>query len=328
MARVKILTTGGTIASKVDPQTGGAKPALSGQELLDTVPGLAGAAEVEVETVCNLPSFGVHPEIWLLLARKVRKALQEEGFDGVVVTHGTDTMEETAFFLDLTAEGEKPVVLTGAQRNASYFDPDGPRNLLQAVQVAASPGAAGQGAMIVFNGKINAARDATKTHTSHVETFQAGEHGFLGSVEMGAVRFYRQRLRRQTFPLPPGLPRVDIIPTYPGHDELFFQTVLAAGAEGAVVQAYGLGNGSKVLQWGVEALITAGVPTVIASRVPIGITAPEYAIPDVGGGGLDLFRAGAIFGHDLSPGKARVLLMVALTARQDMDRLREIFSTI
>lgn len=329
MARIKILSTGGTIASKVDPATGGARPALSGSELLESVPGLADVAQIEVENVCSLPGFGVYPEIWLQVARRAEAALHEEGFDGVVVTHGTDTMEETAFYLDLTVTGDKPIVLTGAQRNASYFDPDGPRNLLNAVMVAASPQAAGQGAMIVFNGKINAARDVTKVHTSHVEAFQSYEHGYLGTVEMGAVRFYRRRMERQIFfPITETLPRVDIIPTYPGHDDIFFQAVLAAGSDGAIVQAYGLGNGTPALQWGVEALLTAGIPTVIASRVPMGVTAPEYAIPDGGGGGVDLLRAGAIYGHDLSPNKARVLMMAALGTNPDRARLQDIFQTI
>lgn len=328
MARIKILSTGGTIASKVDPATGGARPALSGRELLDSVPGLADVAEIEVENVCSLPGFGVYPDIWLQVAERARVALHEEGFDGVVVTHGTDTMEETAFFLDLTVAGDKPVVLTGAQRNASYFDPDGPRNLLNAVMVAASPKASGQGAMIVFNGKINAARDVTKVHTSHVEAFQSYEHGYLGTVEMGAVRFHRRRMERQLFPIPEKLPRVDIIPTYPGHDDLFFQAVIRAGSDGAIVQAYGLGNGTPALQRGVESLLSAGIPTVIASRVPMGVVAPEYAIPDGGGGGVDLLRAGAIYGHDLSPNKARVLLMAALGTTRDRAKLQEMFQTI
>jgi L-asparaginase len=180
--RIKVLATGGTIASKIDPESGGAKPALTGEDLVDAVPGIEAWGKIEVEDVANIPSDYIGPDIWKRMAARVNTVLREEDIQGVVITHGTDTLEETAYFLDLTVNSPKPVVLTGAQRNASERDCDGPRNLLNAVRIAADQGAVGMGVMVSLNGQINAARDVTKGHTFAVETFNSGLKGFLGEV--------------------------------------------------------------------------------------------------------------------------------------------------
>src|SRR5262245_16275271 len=169
---VVVLATGGTIASKFDPEKGGLVPALTGADLVQAVPDLKGIARVDVEQFSNIGSADMTPEIWKSLAKRVNELLSEADVTGVVITHGTDTMEETAYFLDLTVTSSKPVILVGAQRAASYFDTDGPRNLLNAVRVATSPEAVGKGAMVVMNGQINAAREVTKTNTIEAETFR------------------------------------------------------------------------------------------------------------------------------------------------------------
>jgi L-asparaginase len=168
---VALLSTGGTIASKQDPVKGGYVPALSGEDLVSAVPAIKKIAQIEVEQVSNISSSDMTPEIWIHLAGRVQELLAKPEITGVVITHGTNTLEETAFLLDLTTTSTKPVILVGAQRPASDPDSDGPRNLLNAVRVAVSSEALNKGVMVVMNGQINAARDVTKTNTSQVETF-------------------------------------------------------------------------------------------------------------------------------------------------------------
>src|SRR5579864_3586205 len=198
---IGVLSTGGTIASRQDPAKGGYVPALSGEDLVAAVPAIKKIAQIQVEQISNIPSPDMTPEIWLRLAGRINELLARPEIAGVVVTHGTDTLEETAYFLDLTIISSKPVILVGAQRPASDPDSDGPRNLLDAIRVATAPEAVGKGAMIVMNGQINAARDVTKTNTSQVETFRSLEFGALGVVDEEKVRFYRAPERRQTIPL-------------------------------------------------------------------------------------------------------------------------------
>src|SRR5215467_13185955 len=173
LPNVVILSTGGTIASKTDPVKGGYVPALSGEDLVAAVPGTRKVAQIQVEQISNISSTDMTPEIWLRLAGRVNELLAKPETAGIVVTHGTNTLEETAYFLDLTIISNKPVILVGAQRPASDPDSDGPRNLLDAIRVATAPEAVGKGAMIVMNGQVNAARDVTKTNTSQVETFRS-----------------------------------------------------------------------------------------------------------------------------------------------------------
>src|SRR5919201_689068 len=180
---VVLLATGGTIAMKIDPVKQAPVPAISGEDLVATVPEIAKVAHIEVKNLSNVPSDYMDPERWSALARAAEEALARREVAGVVVSHGTDTLEETAWFLDLTVASDKPIVLIGAQRNASEKDFDGPRN------------------------QLNAAREATKTNTSSVETFQSGDFGFLGYADVDRVVFYRAPLRRQHVPLqapPPG----------------------------------------------------------------------------------------------------------------------------
>ncbi|MDR3074186.1 MAG: asparaginase, partial [Deltaproteobacteria bacterium] len=169
-AKVVVFTTGGTIAMRRDPELGGAVPAVSGPELIEAVPPLADVCPVEVREFSNIPSPHFTPERMYALARTVEEALAEPDVAGVVITHGTDTMEETAYLLDLFLEGDKPVCLTGAMRSAAEISPDGPGNILCAVRCAASPAARGMGALIVMNEEVHAAREATKTHSANPKT--------------------------------------------------------------------------------------------------------------------------------------------------------------
>lgn len=305
---------------------------MSGEDLVAAVPGLkdvripglkdVSEVEVEVEQFSNIPGDYFTPDLWLKLSRRVNELLDRSDVSGLVITHGTDTMEETAFFLDLTLQSEKPVVLTGAQRNASEPDADGPCNILDSVRVAASPQAKNKGVMICLNGQINSARYATKTHTYGVETFQSGEVGFLGVVTPTGITFYHEPLYRRTFKVERVEPVVDIIAAYSGIDSRLIDAAVGSGAGGVVVQAMGIGNLSDGIYDGIVRAIRKGVPVVISTRVHRGRVVPLYSFQ---GGGKSTLEAGAIFAGDLSPQKARILLMIALGLTRDLSEIRGIF---
>jgi L-asparaginase len=319
----QLIATGGTIAMKIDPVTRAPIPALTGEDLVASVPGLASVAAVRVENLFNIPSPHINPSRWLQLRESIARALDSDAVGGVVVTHGTDTMEETAYLVDLTVRSEKPVVFVGAQRNASEPDFDGPRNLLNAVRICVAPEARGKGTLIALNNEINAARETTKTHTSSVETFKSGEFGLLGVVDHDRVVFQRTPIRRQYIELAGRpLPRVDIVPMYAGADGTLLQAAVASGARGLVIQALGWGNVNEEMYQAIENAIKAGVPVVVSTRVPNGRVLPVYGFI---GGGQTLKEAGVVFADNLSPQKARILLMLTLQKTTDARAIQEVF---
>src|SRR5712692_1986635 len=324
---VSLIATGGTIAMKIDPVKKAPVPAISGEDLVATVPEIAQVARVEVQNLSNVPSDYMDPDRWVQLQKAVSESLAQKEVAGVIVSHGTDTLEETAWFLDLTVDSEKPVVLIGAQRNASEKDFDGPRNLLNAARICVAPGARRMGAMIALNNQINAAREAVKTHTSDVETFKSGDFGLLGMADNDRVVWYRAPLRRQQVPLRPlaegqHLPRVDIVAMYGGADGALVRAAVAAGAKGLVIQALGWGNMNVPMFEAVKEQIAKGVPVVISTRVWNGRVLPNYGFE---GGGKTLQQAGAIFADNLSPQKARILLMLALQTTSKAAELQKLF---
>jgi L-asparaginase len=263
------------------------------------------------------------PEHWVGIQKAAIKALSTEDVAGVMISHGTDTLEETAYFLDLTIASDKPIVLVGAQRNASEPDFDGPRNLINATRICVSPQARGKGVMIALNNQINAAREATKTNTSDVETFKSGEFGFLGVVDPDRVVFHRTPERRQYIALKDGpLPRVDIVAIYAGVDETQVRAAGAAGAKGIVIQALGLGNVNIPVFEAMKEAIKRGIVVVISTRVPNGRVLPVYGTM---GGGQTLKEAGAVFADNLSPQKARILLMLALQNTSNAVEIQRLF---
>jgi L-asparaginase len=307
---VVFIATGGTIAMKVDPVKHAPVPAISGEDLLSTVPEVAKYAMVEVKNVSNVPSDYMDPARWTALTREVKTALSRSDVAGVIISHGTDTLEETAYWLDLTVDSEKPVVLIGAQRNASESDFDGPRNLLNAVRIAVDPQSRSKGALLVMNSQINAAREVTKTHTSSVETFKSGDFGFLGEVDFDRIVYWRSPLRRQHVPIKTdAMPYVEIVPMYGGADGYLIKAALDHGAKGFVIQGLGWGNVNQSMFAAIKDAIARGVPVVVASRVPNGRVLPNYGWE---GGGKTLVEAGVVMGDDLSPQKARILLMLLL----------------
>jgi L-asparaginase len=322
---IGVLSTGGTIASRQDPAKGGYVPALSGEDLVAAVPAIKKVAQIQVEQISNIPSPDMTPEIWRRLAGRINELLARPEIAGIVVTHGTDTLEETAYFLDLTIISNKPVILVGAQRPASDPDSDGPRNLLDAIRVATAPEAIGKGAMIVMNGQINAARDVTKTNTSQVETFRSLEFGAIGTVDAEKVRLYRAPLRRQTFTVDSTtkLGRVEIVMSYAGADGLLIRSLVRDNSiQGLVVSGTGLGDVSGTMFDAIQEFRARGIPIVISTRVPTGRVFPLSAGK---GSALTLRQIGCVLADNLSPQKARILLILGLTKTRDPEMLQKYF---
>ena len=320
-----LIATGGTIAMKIDPIKQAPVPAISGEDLLATVPDVSKYARVEVKNLSNVPSDYMDPPRWIALTKEVEAALERPEVAGVIVSHGTDTLEETAWWLDLTVNSEKPIILIGAQRNASEKDFDGPRNLLNAVRICVDPASKGKGAMIALNDQINAARDVTKTHTSNVETFKSGDFGFLGFVDFDRVIFARAPLRRQHIALKSDFaPYVEIVGMYGGADGRLVKAAVDQGAKGIVIEGLGWGNVNQPMFAAIKDALAKSVPVVIASRVPNGRVLPNYGFE---GGGKTLVDAGAVMADDLSARKARILLMLLLQNEvNDQKGLQAAFS--
>jgi L-asparaginase len=309
--RVVVVSTGGTIAMRPDPETGKLVPAVSGDELVEML-AWPEAPPLSLDDVVSVPSFDVHGALALRLARRVVE--HASGGAPTVVTHGTDTMEETAYLVDLLLPADAaPVAFTGAQRGAEERDADGPRNLRDAITVATAPDAAGLGALVVFAGEVHAARDARKVHTSALAAFASPGYGPLGHVDAGAARFRRRPSRREPLPVPDELAPVDLIRLHAGSDARFLRTAVESGARAIVLEGTGRGNANDAVVEGVREAVAAGVAVVVCSRCLAGRVEPVYGR----GGGRDLAEAGALFAGDLAGPKARVLLQVALGAGLD-----------
>jgi L-asparaginase len=324
---VRFIATGGTIAMKVDPLTQGVVPAIAGDDLMASIPDAGRYARIEVDNFSNITANYITNDWWAKLTRSVTEALSRPEVAGAVVAQGTDTLEETAYWLDLTVDSAKPVVLIGAQRNASSPDFDGPRNLLNAIRIAVCREARGKGVMVAMNNQINAARSVTKTHTANVETFQGGNFGWLGEVWDDRVVFSRAPLRRMYVPIVgeagEDWPAVHIFPMYAGADGMFIRHAVDNGTRGVVVQAAGMGNMNVSMFEAVKYALAKGVPVVVATRVPNGRTMPVYGYD---GGGKTTFDAGAIMAGDLNPQKAKILLTLLLhNGVRDCAALRDVF---
>ena len=307
---VQFLATGGTIAMKIDPVKNAPVPAISGDDLLATVPDIGKYATIEVNNLSNVPSDYMDPTRWIQLTKATQAALDRQEVSGVIVSHGTDTLEETAFWLDLTVRSSKPVVLIGAQRNASSSDFDGPRNLLNAARIAVDAQSKDKGVMLAMNNQINSARYVRKTHTGNVETFNSGEFGFIGEVYPDRVIYTNSPLRRQTIPIRTDkMPEVEIVAMYGGADGAALRSAVDRGVKGVVVQALGMGNMNAPMFEAVKYAMSKNVPVVVSTRVYNGRVLPSYGFV---GGGKTTFDAGAVMADDLSPQKARILLMLLL----------------
>ena len=310
---VVVVSTGGTITMRPEPGTGKLVPVLAGDELVEML-GWPDAPPLELDDFVSVPSFDVHGELALLLARRVVDHAARPGVRGVVVPHGTDTMEESVYLVDRLLDADTPVVFTGAQRGADQPDADGPRNLRDAIRLAASEDARGLGALVVFAGEIHPAREARKVNTSALRAFDSPGYGPIGHVDDDAVSLRRSPLRAPVLPPPKRLAKVDLHRLYAGSDDRFVRHSLETGAEAVVLEGTGRGNANEHVVESVREASAQGIPVVVCSRCAVGRVEPVYGR----GGGRDLEEAGALFAGDLAGPKVRVLLQIALGAGLDV----------
>jgi len=320
--KVVVVATGGTIAMRYDPVRNGVFPAVTGSELVEAVPPLAAVCPVEVVEFSNIPSPHMTPVRMFELAKVVDKIAAREDVAGVVITHGTDTLEETAYLLDLVLETEKPVCLTAAMRNAAEISPDGPKNILCATMTAASPAAVGMGVMVVMNEEIHAAREVTKTHSANPKTFASPFWGPLGYVDSDRVIFRRSPLKRQKIRPKRLEPDVHLIKLVAGADDRFFKLLVEQKVKGIVVEGLGRGNVPPAVAPGIKAALGAGIPVVLTTRVFGGRVLDVYGYE---GGVKPLKAMGVILGGEISGQKARIKLMLALGITSDHQQLAGYF---
>jgi L-asparaginase len=318
---VHILFTGGTISMRIDPGTGAAVPALSGEEIVARVSGLRKEARLTLEDYSRLPGPHVTPNWMWRLRGRIAAVLEDETVDAVVVTHGTDTLEETAFLLDLTLDSSKPVVFCGAMRTVSEPGWDGPANLMAAVRTAVHPDAPRRGVLITVGEEVHAAAEAHKWHTQSLASFRS-PWGPLGVVDRGQILFHRPPFRGPQLRARRLVSEVDLHTMATGVDDALIRASLARGVRGLVIEATGCGNVPPSVLPGLRAALAARVPVVLVSRCAEGRVSPAYGYE---GGGQMLRRLGVIFGGDLPGPKARVKLMVALGLTSDPDEIRTLF---
>lgn len=304
-------------------EAGKVVPAVSGLDLMESLPGLSERADWEIHEFSNVASCNIDPMHMRALANEVeRHFLLDPLLKGIIITHGTDTLEETAYFLDVVIKDPRPVVLTASQRDASESDSDGPRNLLNAMHIALDPRALHRGVVIALNEAIHAARDVRKLHTSHVDAFDSGDIGVLGSIDTGEVIWHRKLESTVKLGVPKRLANVTICKAFTGMPAEFLR-IAQHKADAIVIEAFGRGNLPPQLIQEISDLVTKGIPVVITSRCLFGRTAPVYGYP---GGGADLERVGAWFSGHLSTEKVRLFLSIALGQGMDKKELRRILA--
>ena len=325
--RINIIGTGGSIAGiglhRFDyTQYAELGKKLTIEQSLDRIPEANDIADIQSENLISIGSGAIGPTEWLRLSQRINNLLKTEDIDGIVVTHGTATLEETAYFLQLTIKSKKPVVVTGAMRPPTAVGTDADLNLIDAIRVATSPEAVGKGVLTVLNNEIHSARDVQKANTLRVETFRANELGFLGYADSdGQVMFYREPTRRHTsasaFDVDDitDLPRVDIVYAYGGSDSLLIDAVRRNHSDGMIMTGFGSGTfPPKMLGAGAEA-VKEGIPVVLASRSTAGRTVITPRVT----------RLGFIVADNLQPQKARILLMLGLITSRNNKILQQMF---
>jgi L-asparaginase len=320
--KVAVVFTGGTISMSIDERLGAVIPSLSGAEILSMVTNIDRFAEIISVNFSALPGPHITPDIMMKLSHEVQKLLEREDITGVVITHGTDTLEETAYLLDLTLNTEKPVVMVGAMRNSSELGYDGPSNLAAAVCTVISAEACGKGVLVVMNNDVNAASEVTKTNTLRLNTFQSLEFGALGIVDNDEVIFHREVVHRQHLKPVYLEERVSLIKCAAGMDSRFIDFCVNQGDRGIVIEAMGRGNVPPLMMMGIGKAIEAGVIVVLVSRCPTGRVLGTYGYT---GGGKELSDMGVILGGDLPGQKARIKLMLALGVTDIHHQIKRIF---
>ncbi len=309
---------------KYDPEIGAAVPALSGREILDNVSGAQEVADVEVIDFGRYPGPHMTLQLMMQLSNRVSETLARKDVDGVVVTHGTDTIEESAYLLDLTIASEKPVVFVGAMRNSSELGWDGPANLLSAIRVAAAESARELGVLVAMNETVLAASETTKTHTESFDAFQSPDFGPLGVIDKGDVIIRRAPRKREYLNANEIVEPVWLIKMAAGVDSRLIDAAIDRDAKGLVIEATGRGNVPPDSVDGIKRAIERGIPVVMVSRCLRGRVYESYGYA---GGGKQLRNLGVIFADFMNGQKARIKLALALSLAKKIDEIRSLFES-
>jgi L-asparaginase len=322
MKKIAVIFNGGTISMKIDPRLQAAVPSLSGEEIMSMVTGIEEYANIESFNFSNLPGPHVTPNKMLEMSKYVQKILEREDIYGVVITHGTDTLEETAYFLHLNIKSSKPIIVTGAMRNGSELGYDGPANLSAAICTAISEDATNKGVLVCMNDELNSAEEVTKVHSMHLNTFQSPEFGPIGIVDNNQVIFYRDILQKQNILTDKIEENVELVKCAAGMNSKIFDFLVDTGAKGIVLEGLGRGNVPPNMVGGIRRAINNGVIVVLVTRCFMGRVLDSYGYS---GGGKELRNMGVILGNNLPGQKARIKLMLALGQTNDYNLIKDIF---
>ncbi len=319
--KIAIIFTGGTISMKFDHKISAAIPALSSEEIISSVTDIEDFCDIEIINFGSLPGPHVTPDIMMEISIITKKMLKRDDINGVIITHGTDSLEETAFLLDLTINSEKPVIVVGSMRNASELGYDGPSNLSSAICTCISDESKNKGVLVVMNNEVNSAREVSKTHTMSLNTFKS-YFGPLGIVDNDEVIYYRNITKHSHIFTDKLVKEVGLIKSCSGMDGSLIDYLVMNNYKGIVVEAMGRGNLPVDMARAIKDAISKNIFIVIVSRCHTGRVLDSYGYE---GGGKKLRNFGAIFSGDLNGQKARIKLMLALSITNDKNKIKEIF---
>ena len=322
MKKIAIIFNGGTISMKIDEKIKAAVPSLSADEIMSMIPGVEDYAEIEAYTFSSMPSPHMTLETMLKLSKFTTELVERDDIDGVVITHGTDTLEETAYLLDLTVKTKKPVVVTGAMRSGSELGYDGPFNLATSICTAISDEAVGRGVLVCFNGELNSASEVTKANSMALNAFRTPNFGPIGIVDNDNVIFYRDANYSEKYDVSEIKKQVALIKCVVDMDSSYIDYLIEKGCGGIVIEALGRGNVPPKMVEGIKKAIELEIPVVVVSRCFEGRVFESYGYE---GGGKQLKNLGVIFGDTLPGQKARIKLILAINSGMNIHEVARVF---
>ena len=322
MKKIAIIFNGGTISMKIDEKIKAAVPSLSADEIMSMIPGVEDYAEIEAYTFSSMPSPHMTLETMLKLSKFTTELVERDDIDGVVITHGTDTLEETAYLLDLTVKTKKPVVVTGAMRSGSELGYDGPFNLATSICTAISDEAVGRGVLVCFNGELNSASEVTKANSMALNAFRTPNFGPIGIVDNDNVIFYRDANHLEKYDVSKIEKQVALIKCVVDMDSSYIDYLIEKGYGGIVIEALGRGNVPPKMVEGIKKAIELEIPVVVVSRCFEGRVFESYGYE---GGGKQLKNLGGIFGDTLPGQKARIKLILAINSGMNIHEVARVF---
>lgn len=322
MKKIAIVFNGGTISMKIDEKIKAAVPSLSADEIMSMIPGVEEFAEIEAYTFSSMPSPHMTLDMMLQLSNFISKLVGREDIDGVVITHGTDTLEETSYLLDMTIDTLKPIVVTGAMRSGSELGYDGPFNLATSICTAISEETKGRGVLVCFNGELNSASEVTKANSMALNAFKTPNFGPIGIVDNNKVIFYRETKKSEKYKVEKFSKDVALIKCVVDMDSSYLDFVIEKGFSGIVIEALGRGNVPPGMVIGIQKALGKNIPIVIVSRCFEGRVHEAYGYE---GGGKMLKDLGVIFGDTLPGQKARIKLLLAINSNEELSKLSKNF---